>query len=62
MVVKILTGGSCLTDYITHAAADGPEKREGMTSAAQSLLEELGLGDRQCVMAAHTYTAHPHMY
>ena len=33
-----------------------------MTSAAQSLLKELGLGDRQCVMAAHTYTAHPHMY
>ena len=36
--------------------------REGMTSAARSLLEELGLGDRQCIMADHNYTAHPHLH
>ena len=37
-------------------------RREEMEGAAEELLEELGLVDHECVMAAHTDTANPHVH
>jgi hypothetical protein len=45
-----------------HPTKNDKPRREHMIAAADEVIRALGMTDRQCLMVAHTDTAHPHIH